>query len=73
VTRRFEQFINAGLYLRNWSPRTARTYRHGLHRLGIETPIKAALEARVIRMRQDGLTPGGCNMYIRSVNSGTCQ
>ena len=32
-------------------------------------PTKAHLDAWVIAMRQRGLTPGGCNMYIRTVNS----
>jgi len=57
------------LYLRNWSPTTVRTYRQGLRRLGIEVPTKTDLDAWVIRMRQDGLTPGGCNMYIRTINA----
>jgi Phage integrase family len=68
-TRRFDQFIQHGLYLRNWSPTTVRTYRQGLRRLGIEVPTKTDLDAWVIRMRQDGLTPGGCNMYIRTINA----
>jgi hypothetical protein len=40
-----ESFIQAGLYLRNWSPRTIRTYRQGLAALGIECPTKAQLDA----------------------------
>jgi integrase len=68
-TRRFDSFISHGLYLRNWSPRTVRTYRQGLRRLAIEVPTKADLDAWVIRMRRDGLTPGGCNMYIRTINA----
>jgi site-specific recombinase XerD len=64
-----EQFLQHGLYLRNWSNTTIRTYRQGLACLGIERPTKADLEAWVVGMRQRGLTPGGCNMYIRTVNS----
>jgi integrase/recombinase XerD len=66
---RHESFIQAGLYLRNWSARTVRTYRQGLAALGIECPTKGQLDAWVIGLRARGLTPGGCNMYIRTVNS----
>jgi hypothetical protein len=59
----------AGIYLRNWSARTVRTYRQGLKRLPTEIPTKSQLDAWVVQMRQDGLTPGGCNMYIRTINS----
>jgi site-specific recombinase XerD len=68
-----ERFLQQGQYLRNWSPTTLRTYRQGLNTLSTigpeEVPTKADLEAWVIGLRQQGLTPGGCNMYIRTVNS----
>ena len=64
-----KRFIQVGIYLRNWSPRTVRTYRQGLATLAIERPIKAELDAWVVGLRERRLTPGGCNMYIRSVNS----
>jgi site-specific recombinase XerD len=64
-----EAFIQAGLFLRNWSPHTARTYRQGLAALGIEHPTKAQLDQWVVSLRQRGITPGGCNMYIRTINS----
>jgi site-specific recombinase XerD len=66
---RFEQFLQHGTYLRNWSATTLRTYRQGLNSLGNEQPSRAELDAWVIGLRQRGLTPGGCNMYIRTVNS----
>jgi len=69
MTRRFDEFIRHGVYLRNWRPTTVRTYRQGLASLGVEVPTKADLDAWVIRLRERGLTPGGCNMYIRTVNS----
>jgi site-specific recombinase XerD len=69
MNSRFEQFIQQGIYLRNWSTRTVRTYRQGLKRLPTEIPTKSQLDAWVVQMRQDGLTPGGCNMYIRTINS----
>jgi len=72
MTSRFdlhESFIQSGIYLRNWSPRTVRTYRQGLSVLGIERPTKVELDAWVIRLRERNVTPGGCNMSIRSINS----
>jgi site-specific recombinase XerD len=69
MNSRFEKFIQQGIYLRNWSARTVRTYRQGLKRLPTEIPTKSQLDAWVVQMRQDGLTPGGCNMYIRTINS----
>jgi integrase/recombinase XerD len=68
-----EAFLKAGVYLRNWTPRTAQTYRQGLaclyQSVAEPIPTKASLDAWVIAMRERGLTPGGCNMYIRTVNS----
>lgn len=80
----FESFIKHGLYLRNWSPRTAHTYRAAYKSLlrfqesqrqqpEAQEPgsvlTKAHLEAWVCWLRDTGVTPGGCNMYIRTVNS----
>ncbi len=68
-----ERFLQQGQYLRNWSATTLRTLRQGLNSLSSvvhdDPPTKANLEAWVIGLRQKGLTPGGCNMYIRTVNS----
>ncbi len=69
MSSRFDQFIKHGLYLRNWSATTVRTYRQGLNSLANDTPTKVVLDAWVIGLREKGLTPGGCNMYIRTVNS----
>jgi integrase/recombinase XerD len=69
LVNRFDQFIQHGVYLRNWQATTVRTYRQGLASLAIEQPTKADLDEWVIRLRERGLTPGGVNMYIRSVNS----
>jgi integrase/recombinase XerD len=64
-----DDFINQGRYLRAWSPRTVRTYRQGLRALA-QTPLtKAGLHAWVVGLRERGLTRGGVNMYIRTVNS----
>lgn len=83
----FADFIRTGLYLRNWSPRTVRTYKQAfssfqqslrspgtaeLTDMGASPMVtKAQLEAWIIWLRQKGVTPGGCNMYIRTINSFT--
>jgi site-specific recombinase XerD len=64
-----DAFLKAGQFLRNWSPSTLRTYEQGLRSLGIEQPSKIDLDQWVIRLRERGLTPGGVNMYVRSINS----
>jgi len=69
-----EAFIKHGVYLRNWSSRTVRTYRQGLNALegviadehGLTKPNLAAF---VIAMRERGQSPGGINMYARTINS----
>jgi len=67
-----EQFITQGVYLRGWTPATVRTYRQGLvvlHRHLPSLPTKASLQSFVVALRQRGVTPGGLNMYARSINS----
>jgi site-specific recombinase XerD len=67
-----DQFITQGVYLRGWTTGTCRTYRQGLATLHAHTatlPTKATLQSFVVAMRQRGLTPGGCNMYSRTINS----
>ena len=55
-------------------PRTVTTYRPGINALryavGNDSELtKADLQRFVISMRERGLTAGGCNMYIRTINS----
>ena len=64
----FNDFLTQGLYLRGWSARTIRTYRQGLATLP-PTLTKSTLAAWVVEQRQRGLTPGGINMYARTINS----
>jgi hypothetical protein len=68
-----DDFIRHGQYLRNWSPRTIRKYRTGtgVLRQAVRNSglTKADLQLFVIAMCERGLTAGGCNMYIRTVNS----
>jgi integrase/recombinase XerD len=83
----FARFLQHGKFLKNWSPKTERSYRQAFKSLqmasrerdsdtsagtvsdtsGILT--KGHLEAWVISMRQRGLSPGACNVYIRGINS----
>jgi site-specific recombinase XerD len=68
-----DDFIKHGVYLRNWSARTVRTYRQGLGALASvldgALPSKPTLQSFVIAMRERGLSPGGINMYARTINS----
>src|SRR4051812_31318299 len=63
-----EIFLQHGLYLRNWSPRTVRAYRHALTDLPGHI-TKPALDAWIVSCRQKQYTPGGMNVRIRSLNS----
>ncbi len=84
-----DDFLNQGVYLRNWSKRTVRTYRQGLNTLqmSLREPgegstvdgdssslaevllSKRHLNTFVASLRERGVSAGGCNMYIRTVNS----
>ena len=70
---RISAFLDQGRYLRGWSPATIRSYRQALGLL--ETALtgapltKASLQDFVVWMRTRGLTAGGCNVRIRSINS----
>jgi hypothetical protein len=56
-----ESFLKSGIYLRNWTARTAQTYRQGLACLYLSVPepipTKPDLDAWVVAMRERGLTP----------------
>jgi site-specific recombinase XerD len=69
VTTLFARFIQHGIYLRNWSAKTIESYQMVIQAMGMERPTKSDLEGWVIGMRQRGLTPGGVNLRIRTVNS----
>src|SRR5688572_23016750 len=63
-----EQFVQHGTFLRGWTPDTVRTYRYSLCGLPLEIS-KASLSDFVVALRQRGLSPGGINLRIRSINS----
>jgi len=65
----FTEFLKSGVYLRNWSPKTVKIYERTFKSYGSEPITKASLDAWIIRMREKGLTPGGCNVYIRCMNA----
>ena len=65
----FEQFIKERQYLTNVSPATIEWYRQSLAWLGTESPTDADLKSFVMRMREKGLKPSGCNCRIRAVNA----
>src|SRR5579863_5139653 len=65
---RFDQFIRERQYLMNVSPHTVSWYRHALKWLPCENPNKDELFEMVMRMRERGLKPTGCNAAIRAIN-----
>jgi integrase/recombinase XerD len=67
-----EQFIEHGRYLRGWSEKTIRTYRQSLaalHAAGVGPLTRASLQEFVVRLKRRGLTAGGINVRLRSINS----
>lgn len=67
--RLHDTFVEHGLFLRNWTPATIRTYKQGLRALDLEIPTRLDLDNWVVQLRTRGLSAGGCNMYIRTVNA----
>lgn len=67
----FEAFIQDRVYLKNVSEKTVRSYRqaHRHWRLSRAEPNRGGLNQFVVYLRKKGLSPGACNVYIRSINS----
>jgi integrase/recombinase XerD len=65
----FQQFIHERQYLQNVSPRTLEWYATSFKWLPCEAPSQAQLNDAVVRMRQKGLKPTGCNSVGRAVNA----
>lgn len=63
------QFIKERKYLKNVTPATVSWYEESLRWLGTESPTEAELKDFVMRMRDKGLKPSGCNCRIRAVNA----
>lgn len=66
---RFEQFIRERQYLQNVTRRTIEWYRFSLRWLPCGDPTKAQLDEMVVRMRERGLKPTGCNCLCRAINA----
>jgi integrase/recombinase XerD len=66
---RFEQFIRERQYLANVTPATIAWYTNSLKWLRTESPSQEDLKDAVMRMRQKGLKPTGCNSVIQALNS----
>jgi hypothetical protein len=69
IVTRFEQFIKHRQYLLNVSANTIRWYRHAFKWLPPENPTHEDLNATVLRMRESGLRPTGCNAAARAINA----
>lgn len=65
----FQEFIIEKRLLLNVSPCTVSWYTHALKWLPSENPSPLELKSMVIRMREKGLKPSGCNAAIRAINS----
>ena len=70
----FEQFLQERRYLKNSSEKTIRFYKQSwgaFNRYVTSGPqlTKATLNEFVLKMRQSGLSPTSCNVYIRGMNS----
>jgi integrase/recombinase XerD len=66
---KIEQFIRERQYLHNVSPATVSWHTHNSKWLASESPTDDELKQVVLRMREKGLRPTGCNSAIRSINA----
>jgi integrase/recombinase XerD len=64
----FTSFLREKQYLENVSTNTLRWYHHALKWLPCENPDESQLKEMVVRMREQGLKPTGCNAAIRAIN-----
>ena len=65
----FDTFLQEKRYLVGISKHTERAYRFALERLKTFELKRASLNSFVLSLRESGLSPSGCNVYIRSANS----
>jgi integrase/recombinase XerD len=65
----FQQFIRERQYLHNVSPRTVEWYKDSFRWLPCEAPSQEQLNEAVVRMREKGRKPTGCNCTIRAINA----
>ena len=82
LTDLFARLLKEKQFLANISSKTVRSYQQAFNadqrvlsgQVGCtskadEIPTKDTLKDFVIGMREFGLSPGACNVYIRSINS----
>ena len=75
----FEKFIKEKEFLCGLSPKSLSSYRQAYNAyqrvlsntalVSFPLPTKDSLKDFVVKMRESGINPGGCNSYIRSFNS----
>jgi integrase/recombinase XerD len=65
----FAEFLREREYLHNVTPATLDWYRNSLRWLPSESPSQEQLNEVVMRMREKGLKPDGCNSVIRAANA----
>jgi len=63
------EFIRERQLLFNVSPATISWYKHALKKLPCESPSPDQLKNLVLRMRESGMKPTGCNAAIRAINA----
>jgi integrase/recombinase XerD len=65
----FTEFIRERRYLHNVTPATLSWYENSFRWLPSESPSQHDLDEMVIRMREKGLKPTGCNCAFRAINA----
>ncbi len=69
----FQQFLQEKTYLQNCSRNTIKYYEGCFiaYRkfVGAEMPTREVINTLIIRMRESGLSIGGCNTYLRGLNT----
>jgi len=60
----FQNFLREKLYLKNLSEKTRKLYREAFRWFSGTDLSKAGLNEFVVKMREGGLTPVSCNIYI---------
>src|SRR5262249_33457088 len=67
----FQCFVKEIRFIRNLTPKTISTYEQSwkVYRRYCEDINQESLTEFVLGMRESGISPAGCNSYIRSINS----
>jgi hypothetical protein len=69
----FNQFVKEKTFLAGVTPKTVRFYRQSFNAytrsVGFIAPDRFVLNDFVIKLREDGMSPCGTNVYIRGMNS----